>query len=100
MSRSYKHTPRSGDTKNRCMKRYANRKYRRDKNYDETLQHKQYRKHFCSYDICDYETVGLTFEEYWKQRIRFWCKYFKWLGEPFPEEEKERQNYEKWYRRK
>lgn len=65
MSRSYKHTPRCGDTKDRFMKKYANRKIRRmDTEY--FLQHKSYKKIICSYDICDYESVGTSFEEYWE----------------------------------
>ena len=68
MSRSYKKTPRSGDTKDKFFKRYANRRLRRRK-LDIDLQHKSYKKDFCSYDICDYETVGTSFEEFWRDRV-------------------------------
>lgn len=65
MSRSYKKTPRCGDTKDKFFKKYANRKVRR--NNTNHYNHKSYKKLSCSWDICDYETVGRTFEEYWKK---------------------------------
>lgn len=100
MSRSRKHTPRSGDTKNRDMKRIANRRFRRQRDFDDTLQHNAYRKYSWSYDICDYETVGLTFEEYWRLELRFWHEYDKFLGKDYPSKEEARKYYEKWYLRK
>lgn len=44
MSRSFKKTPRCGDYKNRFLKKYANRKLRRDKNYN--LQYGAYKKNY------------------------------------------------------
>ena len=100
MSRSYKHTPRSGDTKDRDMKRAANRKFRHNRNYDEMLDHKQYRKHFCSYDICDYETVGETFDQFWHHLVGEWHRWQKDFGIPFPDKEKAKKDYDKWFIRK
>ena len=97
MSRSRKKTPRSGDRKNKYMKRLANRRLRHS---DEIFNHKSYRKYSCSYDICDYETIGLTFEEYWRLELRFWHKYGKFLGRDYPNKEEARKYYEKWYLRK
>lgn len=92
MSRSYKKTPRSGDTKDKFYKNYANRKLRRNKFHN--LQHSNYKKNFCSYDICDYEIVGETFEEWWEQCLKNWYRW-KYLYAPFPSREKE---YRKWYK--
>ena len=100
MSRSYKKTPRSGDQKDREMKRAANRKFRRNKNFDETLNHKQYRKYFCSYDICDYETIGETFEEYWHSLVRQWHMWRRDYGFPYPDREQAKKDYDKWFIRK
>ena len=100
MSRSYKHTPRSGDTKSRDMKRAANRKFRRNKNYDETLHHKQYRKYFCSYDICDYETIGETFEEYYQRIVNNWYRWEQYYNIPFPDKKQIKKEYDKWFIRK
>ena len=69
MSRSYKKTPRSGDKKNKFLKKYANRKYRKLP-LEDTVQYKSYKKTFCSYDICDYEDVGRIFEEFYHQSVR------------------------------
>ena len=98
MSRSYKKTPRSGDTKDKYFKRYANKKLRRLP-LDETLQHKQYKKNFCSWEICDYETVGETFEQHWEQALRSWYMW-RHRYEPYPNREEEYQKYMKWYKRK
>lgn len=95
MSRSYKKTPRSGDTKDKFFKRYANRRLRRRK-LDIDLQHKSYKKDFCSYDICDYETVGTSFEEFWRDRVKKWHS-----GRiHFPTREEAWKDYNRWYKRK
>lgn len=97
MSRSYKKTPRSGDQKDKFFKTYANRKFRRDK--FNNLQHNSYKKNFCHYDICDYETVGETFEEWWKHCVSVWhnwgCRY-----EPYPSREEEYRRWYKWFKAK
>ena len=100
MSRSYKKTPRSGDQKDREMKRAANRKFRRNKNFDETLNHKQYRKYFCSYDICDYETIGETFEEYYQRIVNNWYRWEQYYNIPFPDKKQIKKEYDKWFIRK
>ena len=70
MSRSYKHTPRAGDTKDKFFKKYANRKVRRLPTDEHPLKGKSYKKVFCQYDICDYETVGTSFEQYWERLVK------------------------------
>lgn len=100
MSRSYKKTPRSGDTKKKFFKNYANRVLRRDKSEDAVLNHKSYRKRYCSYDICDYETVGETFEQHWRRELKYWHNYGKYRGEPFPDRSESLKEYNKWYKRK
>ena len=99
MSRSYKKTPRSGDTKDKFFKQYANRRLRRKK-LDIDLQHKSYRKDFCSYDICDYETVGTSFEEFWRDRVKWWHSWRRYRGEPYPTREEAKKDYVRWYKRK
>ena len=65
MSRSYKHTPYCGLKKDKFFKNYANRKLRRRK-LDHDLQHRSYKKDFCSWEICDYyEIETKNFEEYY-----------------------------------
>ena len=76
MSRSFKHTPRCGDKKDKFYKNYANRRLRR-KQLIHNLQHKTYKKDTCSYDICDYEEVGLIFEEC--KYINDYNLYAKWF---------------------
>ena len=68
MSRSYKKTPRSGDKKDKFFKTYANRKIRRDKK--EPLNNGNYKKAFCSYNICDWETIGYDFDAWLKESIQ------------------------------
>ena len=97
MSRSYKKTPRCGDRKDKFYKAYANKKFRRDK--FNRLQHSSYKKHSCQWDICDYETVGLTFEEYWEQTLRYWHE-FGYKYEPYPSKKEEYRRYFKWYKMK
>ena len=97
MSRSYKKTPRSGEKKNRYLKKYANRIYRRDK--FNVLPYSSYKKNFCSYDICDYETVGYTFEDWWRDTLKSWYNWgYKY--EPFPNKESEYRTWYKWYKAK
>ena len=92
MSRSYKKTPRCGDTKDKFFKRYANRKLRRKK-LTHQLQHKSYKKDLCTYDICDYEQIGTTFEEFYAGLVR-------WRRNDVLDKKKEYQNYMKWFKRK
>lgn len=96
MSRSYKKTPRCGDRKNKAMKKYANHVVRRDTN---TYQNSSYKKRFCRYDICDYESVGDTFQDYWNMRVRQWYSW-RWRYEEFPNEKEEYRKWYKWFKRK
>ena len=75
MSRSYKKTPRGGDRKDKFFKNYANRKLRRDKFHN--LQHNSYKKNFCSWNICDYDSVNWTFEDHWRMTLRSWYNWYK-----------------------
>ena len=88
MSRSYKKTPRCGDTKNKFFKRYANHRLRRKK-LEIDLQHKSYKKDFYTYYICDFETVGTSFNIFWRSRKN-----------SFPTREEALKTYNKWYKRK
>lgn len=102
MSRSYKHTPRCGQKKNKFFKNYANRKLRRNK-LSHDLQNSSYKKYACSWNICDYETVGTTFEQFWDSEVRFWhwwenCR--RKGEEPYPEKEQVLKEYKRWYIRK
>lgn len=99
MSRSYKHTPRSGQRKNKFIKQYANRKLRREKLKEETPQYGGYRKRTEWWDICDYETVGETFERYYASEIDCW---YRWEHQykPFPDRKELKKEYDKYYIRK
>lgn len=70
MSRSYKHTPRAGDKKDKFFKRYANKKLRRNK-LNHNLQNSSYKKNFPTWDICDYESVNKSFEQYVYNRKKY-----------------------------
>jgi hypothetical protein len=94
MSRSYKKTPRAGMRKDRAYKKYANRKLRRNK-LDNELQHNAYRKNFMTYDICDYQVVGTSFEEYYASQVRHWHEWMWQYNVPFPDKEK---LYREWYK--
>ena len=100
MSRSYKSTPRSGDTKDKFFKKYANRKFRRLPLDEHPIQHKSYKKYFCSYDICDYETVGMTFEQYWEGLVASWHQWRKYYGYSFPNRDNAYKDYCRWFLRK
>lgn len=99
MSRSYKHTPRSGDQKNKYFKKYANRKVRRLPMDEHPSNGNAYKKVFASYEICDYETVGMSFERYWECLVKRWYEW-TWQSEPFPDRDKAYQEYCRWFIRK
>lgn len=69
MSRSYKKTPRCGDTKT-TGKKFANRRVRR-RPLEEVYNRCSYKKLYEQWDICDYETVGYTFEAYWRSELKW-----------------------------
>ena len=99
MSRSYKHTPRSGDQKDRYFKRYANRRVRRLPIDEHPLKGNDYKKVFCQYEICDYETVGTSFEQYWESLVKRWYEWM-WRSEPFPDRNEAYEEYRRWFIRK
>ena len=101
MSRSYKKTPRCGDTKNKFIKKYANRVFRRQK-LTSDLQHCSYKKNYCSWDICDYDEVGTSFEKFWSRRVDSWHKWYRYkpFNEPFPNREEAYKEWMRWYKRK
>ena len=68
MSRSYKKTPNTS-IKSKWHKRQAAKKTRRSK---DTLQNKQYRKQYNSWDIYDYRETGTTFNEFNKICLYTW----------------------------
>lgn len=90
MSKSYKHTPYCGDNKGTKKKRFAWKRVRQwqKENPDFLLQGGDYKKLYCSYDICDYYWIE-TWAEYWKnyqeiydnpnqeETYRKWYKYYK-----------------------
>ena len=92
MSRSYKKTPRSGDRKDKFMKNYANRILRRN---NEAYQNGSYKKCFCHYDICDFNSVYYKFEDWYCKRVREWERWGQFREHPYPDREKE---YRKWYK--
>ncbi len=96
MSHSYKHTPRAGDTKDKFFKKYANHKVRRLPINEHPLNHKAYKKVECSWNICDYETVGLTFNQYWESLVKS-CR--RW-NKNIPDKDKAYQEYCRWFLRK
>jgi hypothetical protein len=98
MSRSYKKTPRSGDKKDKFLKRYANRKLRRQK-LTSDLQHNSYKKNYCSYEICDYETVGTLLEQYWSRSVSR-CHEWWYSYEPYPDRDEVYQEWMRWFKRK
>ena len=100
MSKSYKHTPRSGEQKDKFFKKYANRKVRRLPIDEHPLKGKHYKKVFCRYDICDYETVGISFEQYWERLIKSWHKWRNDCGLPYPDPIEAYEEYCRWFIRK
>lgn len=98
MSRSYKKTPRCGDKKDGFYKRLYNKRIRKLP-FDETLQHKTYKRYQQAYDICDYQSVGDTFEQYWEGVVGRWYAW-RHQYEPFPDRDEEYQKYMKWFKRK
>ena len=99
MSRSYRHTPRSGQRKDKDYKKLANRRLRHLPIDSLPLNNKSYRKHTCYYDICDYESVGMSFERYWDCIVKSWYNRF-WKYEPFPNRDQVYEEYCRYYLRK
>lgn len=97
MSRSYKHTPYTGFKKDKDFKKLANKRIRKLPYEEGFTNHKRY---FDSWDICDYKQVGMTFEQFYAERVKFWHLYGARRGESYPSREECRKDYEKWYLRK
>ena len=95
MSRSYKKTPRCGQQKDKFFKRYENHRLRRLP-LEHTLNDGAYKKHGEGWNICDYETVGISFERYW------YClkKRFHRRPDLMGTKEEAYREYLKWYIRK
>lgn len=99
MSRSYKHTPYFGDTKDRFFKRYANRCLRRKK-LDINYKFNEYKKDGNSHNICDYYWIETdNFDEYYEKKISEWLNW-GYMYDPCPEREEIWQEYFRMYLRK
>ena len=99
MSRSYKHTPRSGDQKDKFFKKYSNHKVRRLPIDEHPLKGNAYKKVLHDYSICDYENVGTSFEQYWESLVKRWYNW-EWQYCPFPDRDEAYQEYYRWFIRK
>lgn len=98
MSRSFKHTPRCGDDKSRGWKQLYNRRLRaRERTIqedDESLANgsrSEYKKVNNAYDICDWEQLRYSFEEYWEWVVR----HSQACGKPTPSK---KEAYREWYK--
>ena len=108
MSRSYKKTPYSGDTKHKEDKRAANRRVRRYLNRlnldDESFAPAAYKKVSESWNICDYYSIT-TFADHLYSRKKHYSWGIKLLGAKFDEdgnldEKREYRLWWKWYKAK
>lgn len=73
---------------------------RRKELREDLPRYSGYKKLYESWDICDYETVGESFERYFQAMVRYWFSWGMRMGEPFPDFHKSRNDYDKWYIRK
>ena len=92
MSRSYKRTPRSGDKKDKFFKRYENHRLRKLP-FERTLNYGAYKKHGEGWNICDYDSVGISFERYWR---RLKCRFHN-QPELLGTKEEAYKEYIKWF---
>lgn len=99
MSRSYKHTPYSGDTKGPDKKRIASKRVRQMiKAWDILPQGKEYKRLYESWNICDYGSIE-TWAQFWERTLKQWHSWgYKYY--PYPDEEKEYRKWYKWNKRK
>ena len=97
MSRSFRHTPRCGDRKSRFAKRLANRTARRRIfRADERRAippHMGYKRAFSRYNICDYERLRTTWNEYVREE-QYYCGL---CGRPLPSLREMKRKYKKRY---
>lgn len=102
MSRSYKKTPWSGDSKGKEAKRLANHKVRNwlKQNPYATLQYSKYKRVYETWDICDFGWIT-PWEEYWQGRLNTWQQWRKFSPkEEYPERQKEYRKWWKYYKMK
>lgn len=105
MSRSYKRVPYCGDHKGKTKKRVANHHIRRRLNRDPDLRidHGGYKRHFCSYDICDYYSF-CSWERYWRNELRNYEELRRMFPNSdrieIPDKRKAYRRWLKWYRNK
>ena len=59
-----------------------------------------YKKYSCSWEICDYETVATSFEEYWERLTKNWCNWGQYYGISFPDRRKAKKDYYRFYLQK
>ncbi len=96
MSRSFKHTPYSGDKKCKFIKRIASKRFRSKllrMGIDDEIPPSMYKRFFESWNICDFWDIttlrqwlkkrrnphkwGISFFDE-KKEIRRWYKWYKW----------------------
>ena len=97
MSRSYKHTPYSGE-RDKFSKKQANRKVRRHK-MDLSLPKGGYKKVYCSWEICDYWDGFISADEYYATMVKYWYGW-RHKYEPYPDYNEAKNDYMKYYIRK
>ena len=68
MSRSYKKHPVVTDRNNKWAKKDANKKVR---NTEDISNGNNYKKHYCSWNICDYKFWINKFDEFWNNPKHF-----------------------------
>lgn len=56
------------------MKNQANRKIRRLSVEDMIANGSEYKKHFCSWDICDFRCVSYTKQQVRRNMWEIWCR--------------------------
>lgn len=93
MSRSYRHTPYITDShgrneRRRYFKRYYNHSIRNKlRNSDELIQGSDYKKHCCSYDICDYRwywSEDRAIQDYYRRLEDEKRSGLRWFTDRYP----------------
>ena len=95
MSRSYKRTPRCGDKKDKFFKKAYNKRLRKLP-YERDLNGCTYKKYNQWYEICDCDSVGISFERYWR---RLKCRFHD-RPDLLGTKEEAYKEYVKWFIRK
>ena len=101
MSRSYKHTPFCDSTNNlrKFWKKQFNHKLRR-LNLTDDYPHCSYKKVGDQWLLRDFKEVGITFEEYYRRRVRAWHTAHTHSSVPYPDREECYKEYVKYFLRK